>query len=115
MKTSKRNDHSQLMFLPEYRVRIASLAPEIFQPDCCVQVPYNVRGGPVEPATVAKVVAPFNGRNCGWFSSGTPGHTWTTGQFLKHLSDFKKMDRSNSVPAEEEEEFIWNRTRVSQF
>ena len=43
-----------------------------FQPGCCRQtshnhqVPYKGMGGPVEPATVAKVEAPLNGRVCGW-------------------------------------------------
>ena len=48
---------------PHSSVASIACAPRrFFQPGCCRQVPYKGMGGPVEPATVAKVEAPLNGR-----------------------------------------------------
>ena len=51
------------MFLPDYPERISSVAPGgSFSRAVVGRCPIRVWGGPVEPATVAKVEAPLNGR-----------------------------------------------------
>jgi len=36
-----------------------------------LESPFRVWGGPAEPATLAKVEAPLNGRVCGWACLGS--------------------------------------------
>ena len=54
------------MVLPEHPERVSPLAPGgSFSRAVVGRCPIRVCGGPVEPATVAKVEAPLNGRVCG--------------------------------------------------
>ena len=60
------------MFLPDYPERISSVAPGgSFSRAVVGRCPIRVWGGPVEPATVAKVEAPRNGRVRGWACLGS--------------------------------------------